>query len=101
MLSVSDIKKIEMLKKYIHDPIHDPRINKEALFEPQILIYSSETKHNQKTSIWLDGEDVKDILTKMMCNCLIEITERHEILASLIKAAADRINELKKATFIK
>ena len=34
MLSVSDIKKIEMLNKYIHDPIHDPRINKEALFEP-------------------------------------------------------------------
>ena len=34
MLSVSDIKKIEMLKKYIHDPIHDPRIYKEALFEP-------------------------------------------------------------------
>ena len=33
----------------------------------------------------------------MMYDCLIEINDRHKILGLLIKTAADRRNELKKA----
>ena len=97
MLPVSGSCKIEMLKKYIDDEIHNARIDKEALLEPWILIYSSEGKNNKKTSISLNDEDTKNILTKMMYDCLIEINDRHKILGLLIKTAADRSNELKKA----
>ena len=97
MLPVSGSCKIEMLNKYIDDEIHNARIDKEALLEPWILIYSSEGKNNKKTSISLNEEDTKNILTKMMYDCLIEINDRHKILGLLIKTAADRSNELKKA----
>ena len=88
------------IRKYIDDDVHHPRIDKEALFEPWIPIYSSEEKNNQKASILLDGKDPKTILTKMIYKYLIDINDRHKILGLLIKAAPDRINELKKALVI-
>ena len=48
MLPVSGSCKIEMLKKYIDDEVHYARIDKEALLESWILIYSSEGKNNKK-----------------------------------------------------
>ena len=100
LLPVSSSEKIARLKKYIENDIYDPRINKEELREPWIVIYNSEDKNNQKTNIWLDGEDAKNILAKMMYDCLIELDDRHEILKSLINEAINRINELKKAMVI-
>ena len=48
MLPVSGMKKIEILKKYIDDDIHGPRVDKKVLLYTWILIYRSEEKTIKK-----------------------------------------------------
>ena len=76
----SSDKKIELLKDHIDNDIFDSSIDKNDLLECWILIYKSEEKNNQKVNIWLNGENAKNVLVKLMLDCLIEIDDRHKYL---------------------